>query len=340
MKYSGLKILITGGAGFIGSHLVDSLAAEDARVTVYDNFSFGKTDNLGKSKNKIRIINGDILDLPKLVNACRGMDMISHHAAQLEIIRGKSDPRHDLNINLTGTLNVLKAARINKVSKVINASSACVYGQPETDEQTENHPTNPNWEYGISKLAAEKYCLLSCAQGLPVVSIRYAIVFGEREWYRRVLTIFIKRVITDKDLIIFNKGKYYRDFIYVGDIVRLHNLCITNSRSGGEVFNAGTNIATSVRDLASLVLKVSRKNGLKIINENVPEGTQSRQVRGKFRNPADLKGMRLNSGKAFRLLGWKPEVSLEEGLKKELKWAEQNLKYWSKIIYTKDEKQT
>ena len=156
---------------------------------------------------------------------------------------------------MPGTLNVLKAARINKVSKVINASSACVYGQPETDEQTENHPTNPNWEYGISKLAAEKYCLLSCAQGLPVVSIRYAIVFGEREWYRRVLTIFIKRVITDKDLIIFNKGKYYRDFIYVGDIVRLHNLCITNSRSGGEVFNAGTNIATSVRDLASLVLR-------------------------------------------------------------------------------------
>jgi UDP-glucose 4-epimerase len=185
MGLKGAKILVTGGAGFIGSHIVDSLVNQEAKVIVYDNFSFGKKENLMNSFNKIKIIRGDILDYSLLEKVMKGIDFVSHHAAQLEIFKALSDPVDDLRTNTIGTLNVLKAAQKAGVKKIVYASSACVYGQPQYTPQDENHPTNPNWAYGISKLAAEKYCQIFMQDvGIPVVSLRYGIVYGPCEWYR------------------------------------------------------------------------------------------------------------------------------------------------------------
>ena len=156
MEHIFLKILITGGAGFIGSHIADSLNAAGHDIVIYDNFSTGLMENIEEINAKnIKLINGDILDFNKLVKAMKGVDIVSHHAAQLEIFVGIDEPEKDLSINTVGTLNVLNAAK-NNVKKVINASSACIYGQTDK-ETTENDLTDPNWAYGVSKLAAEKY---------------------------------------------------------------------------------------------------------------------------------------------------------------------------------------
>ncbi|MCS7228386.1 MAG: SDR family NAD(P)-dependent oxidoreductase, partial [Endomicrobia bacterium] len=152
-----MKILVTGGAGFIGSHIVESLIEKGWEVVVYDNLSSGSLENLSHiSSHKLTFIRGDILDYNTLEQAMRGCDYVSHQAAQLEIFLGIEDPERDLYVNTIGTLNVLKAARKNGVKKVINASSACVYGQTKKATR-EDDLTEPNWEYGVSKLAAEKY---------------------------------------------------------------------------------------------------------------------------------------------------------------------------------------
>jgi len=332
--FSGLKILVTGGAGFIGSHIVDSLVSQGAKVTVLDNFSFGRIDNLSTVRSKIKIIKADIRDYGKLVKAMEGIDMVSHHAAQLEIIRANNDPWIDLQINLLGTINVLKASRIKRVKKIINASSACVYGQPKYKKQDENHPVEPNWEYGISKLAAEKYCRIFTASfGIPAVSLRYSIVYGPREWYRRVLTIFIKRTIQGKPLVVFGDGKLYRDYVYVADVVKAHNLCLIKKAADGEVINIGSGNLITILKLARLVNIVSGKQ-LPIIHEQVSEGGESRQVPGKKRNPQDLKGMCLDNKKAKKLLDWQSEVTLPDGIHFELDWAMKNLDQWRKIKYS------
>ncbi len=335
MSIKGAKILITGGAGFIGSHIVDSLVKSGNRVIVYDNFSSGNIGNLKKSIRKIQIVKGDILDYPKIEKVMKGVDFVSHHAAQLEIFKAESDPLFDLRINTIGTLNILKSAKYNRIRKIINASSACVYGQPISKIQDENHPTNPNWSYGVSKLTAEKYCqIFSKESGIPVTSLRYAIVYGEREWFRRVLTIFLKRAINKQDLIIFGNGNQYRDFVYVKDVVRLHNLCIENKSAENEVFNVGQGKPTTIKKLARIVRKISGINNLRIKYEDVKEGESSILVQGKKRNPQDLKGMCLSSRKAYKILHWKAQTSLVEGITKEFRWAKVNLNRWDKIKYT------
>lgn len=335
MKLTGMHVFITGGAGFIGSHVADSLVNSGAKVTVYDNFSSGKSQNLSAVKGKIRLIKGDISDAECLTKAMRGAKLVSHHAAQLEIIKAESDPFFDLRTNTLGTLNVLKAAKQNKVSQIINISSACVYGEPQYTPQDETHPTNPNWAYGVSKLAAEKYCRIFMeSSGIPVVSLRYAIVYGPREWFRRVLTIFIKRLYEGKDLVVFFDGKYYRDYIYVKDAVDLHNRCILNPKTYGQILNVGTGQKTSIIQLAKTAKENVQGRKVKIIFENVAQGKESNLVKGKIRNPADLTGMCLDRAKAKRLTGWIPLVTLAEGIKEEIDWFGANPQNWGKIKYT------
>ena len=190
MKFANQKIFLTGGAGFIGSHIVESLLKEGAKVTIYDNFSSGSMENLKAIEGQVTIIKGDILDYPALEAAMRGHDLVSHQAAQLEILKCVDDPLWDLQVNTGGTVNVLRAAKSVGVRKAVLASSACVYGQTDADQQTEDHPTQPNWAYGVSKLAGEHYARIYMTDyGLPVVNLRYGIIYGPREWYGRVFTI-------------------------------------------------------------------------------------------------------------------------------------------------------
>ena len=219
------SVLITGGAGFIGSHLVDDLLASGHRVTVFDNFSSGLRENL--RTDEVEIVTGDVLDRDAIVAAARGKDVISHQAAQLEITKCLEDPIGDLRTNLIGTLNVLEAARLAGVERTINASSACIYGQAAAPPSVEEGPHDPNWSYGVSKLAAEKYAqVFSNDFGFPVFSLRYGIVYGPREWYGRVLTIFLKRALDGRPPVVFGAGDQLRDFVFVDDVVAVHRACM------------------------------------------------------------------------------------------------------------------
>lgn len=330
----GRRIFITGGAGFIGSHLVESLVKADAKVKVYDNFSSGLMENLEPVKDDVEIIRGDILDYDKLEREMKGAEIVSHQAAQLEITKCVDDPIEDLTSNTIGTINVLNASVKNNVSKIINASSACVYGQAQyTPEDEKNHPTNPNWAYGVSKLAGEKYGqIFAQLYGIPVVSFRYAIIYGTKEWYGRVLTIFLKRALEGKPLVVFGKGDQERDFTYVEDLVECHNLCIEKEEANNQVFNVSTGIATTIQKLAETIVScIDTKS--EIIHEEVKEGERSGIVDNRMRLPMELIQMVLDPTKAKSLLGWKAKTNLTEGLKKEFAWLAKNPQRWVKMSY-------
>jgi UDP-glucose 4-epimerase len=229
---------------------------------------------------------------------------------------------------------VFAAAAKAGVKQLINASSACVYGQARFTPQNEVHPQEPNWAYGVSKLAAEQYGrLYHASHGLSVTSLRYAIIYGQREWYGRALTIFLKRALEQRSPVVFGDGSQERDFTYVGDLVRLHNACISNDAAAGEVFNVSTGVATTIRRLAELVVEVTGFHG-DIVHENVVVGGRSALVDGnRQRLPSELQQMVLSSEKAQRLLGWTPQVELRKGLQMEFDWLRANAHRWSRMSY-------
>lgn len=328
------SVLVTGGAGFIGSHVVEDLVRGGYRVTVYDNFSSGLRQNLAALDGEVEIVEGDVLDAEALVAAARGKEIVSHQAAQLEITKCLEDPLDDMRTNLVGTINVLEAARAAGVSRVVNASSACIYGQavnPPSEEDTAPH--NPNWSYGASKLAAEKYAqIFANDYGFAVASLRYGITYGPREWYGRVLTIFLKRIAEGKPPVVFGAGDQLRDFVYVGDVVRIHRACIEAPLQGGQSFNGGTGIATSVAELARLACEVTGSD-LEPVTENVQPGERSELVDGRMRLPSELNVMQLSPKKVERVLGITPEVSLREGLRREYEWLLENRDRWTTMSY-------
>jgi UDP-glucose 4-epimerase len=331
--FEGKKVLVTGGAGFIGSHIVERLLKEGATVTVLDNFRTGLRENLEKVKNDITLIEGSILEPKDVAKAAKGQDLISHQAAQLEITRAIDDPVEDLITNTAGTLNVMKAAVEAGIPKVVMASSAGVYGQAvETPQNEDTHPTNPNWAYGVSKLATEKYAkIFEEAHGLKVTALRYGIVYGPREWYGRVLTIFLKRALEGQPLVIFGDGKQLRDFVNVQDVVDMNLRCLLQPGADNQVFNVATAHGTDINTLAKLAKKVSGKD-IEIIHEEVKEGEASKYY-DRIRLPQELKTLVQSYEKANKLLGWEPTIELEKGMLEEYQWLEQNPTRWQKMNY-------
>jgi UDP-glucose 4-epimerase len=327
------SVLITGGAGFIGSHLVDDLLASGHRVTIFDNFSSGTRENLAGVARDVEIVIGDVLDRDAVVAAARGKDAISHQAAQLEITKCLEDPIGDLQTNLIGTLNVLEAARQAGVERIVNASSACIYGQAVAPPSSEDGPHDPNWSYGVSKLAAEKYAqVFSSDYGFPVFSLRYGIVYGPREWYGRVLTIFLKRALDGRAPVVFGAGEQLRDFVYVDDVVAVHRACMETSLGGSHSFNAATGIATSIAQLADIVCDVTGLSE-RPVREEVAPGERSALVDGRMRLPAELGVMHLSPDKAERMLGVRATTPLREGIAREWNWLRDNPQRWNEMHY-------
>ncbi|HDO42130.1 MAG TPA: NAD-dependent epimerase/dehydratase family protein [Candidatus Bathyarchaeota archaeon] len=333
MDTEGKKVMVTGGAGFIGSHLVEEYLKNDAeKIIVYDDFSSGTMENLIHIKdNRLKIVKGSILDESLLNRVVRSerIDIIDHQAAELEIYSGIRDAKRDAEINIFGTINVLNSAIKNNVKKVLFASSGAVYGRAETAPQSETCLPRPHWPYGVSKLSAERYCLqYNELYGLNVTAFRYSIVYGPREWFGRVLTMFIKRIfLENKPPIVFGDGTQTRDYVYVKDLVKAHMLAIRSDKSFGQVFNISSGKGIKIRDLASLLLEISGKN-FDIIFDDPKEGEASQYQPERIRLPGELKTFVLDNGKARSILGWKPKTELRDGLIEEINWILENPSRW------------
>jgi UDP-glucose 4-epimerase len=333
MKIKGSTVLITGGAGFIGSHLANEyLENEAGKVIVFDDFSTGSMKNIEHLKRrKLMVVKGSILNAKLLDQTVKkeGVEIIDHEAAELEVYTGIRNSLRDARINIFGTLNVLNTALKNKVGKVLFASSGAVYGEAEYLPVDEGHPLTPHWPYGVSKLSGERYCVQYYRlYGLDTTSFRYSIVYGPREWYGRVLTMFMKRIFFgNKSPIIFGNGEQVRDFVYVKDLVKAHVKAIENSQASGEVFNLSSGKGISIKELAETLVRLSGKK-LKMVFDNPPEGKASRFQPERVRLKGELRRFVLSNNKAKEMLDWRLSTNFENGVSKELEWLKQNQERW------------
>ena len=301
-EYKGKNILITGGAGFIGSHLVDKLAPEN-EVFVLDNLFSGSLANLEKSNSRITFIKGDVCDKGLVEDIVAKVDFIFHLAADVGNVRSIKDPVANMEVNVRGTLNLLEACLSSNIQRFVYSSSAAIYGEARYLPIDEDHPLNPESPYAVSKLAAEKYVFAFYkVHGLPTTSLRYFNVYGPRQEgseYGNVIPIFLRRIGEGKPLIIFGDGNQTRDFVFVEDIVQANILAATQPQAIGGIFNIATGKKTSVNELAELVEKITGKN-TQIIHNKPRAG--------------EVRDSQANLEKAGKTLEYKPQISLEEGL--------------------------
>lgn len=297
-----MKILVTGGAGFIGSHLVDRLLLEGHEVTVVDNLSTGKRRNLNKAASFYKL---DIQSsrLEKVFRNERP-SLVMHLAAQMDVRRSVEDPIYDAQVNILGTLNLLEQAFKHGTRKVVFSSSGgAIYGEQELFPAPEGHPTRPLSPYGISKLSGEHY--LSYYQrvsGIQFVSVRYANVYGPRqdpEGEAGVVAIFIQKMLNAEQAVINGNGRQTRDFVYVEDVVE-GNLAVMGQEVQG-IYNVGTGEETTINTLFSNLKEITGSEFQKI-HGPAKKGEQSRSV--------------VDAAKLRNELGWEPRVALMEGLKK------------------------
>ena len=263
------RALVTGGAGFIGSHIVDRLRAEGFEVGVLDNFSTGDLRNLAEGpKGEITIHDRDIRDYDAVRKVVEGYQLVIHQAALVSVARSVEDPLWVNQVNVTGTLNLLRASVESKVERFVYASSSSVYGETETLPKIETMSTLPSSPYGTSKLAAENYCrVFAKVYGLKTVSLRYFNVYGPRQkggFYSGVIPAFIQKVNEGKPPTVYGDGLQTRDFTFVQDVVEANFLSLTSSRiRGGEVYNVAAGGTISVNELAATITGILGKPNLR-----------------------------------------------------------------------------
>ncbi len=310
------SVLITGGAGFIGSHIAEAYVAAGWSVTCLDDLSRGKRSQVPESA---RFVEADVRSaLAHETIASGGFDVVIHQAAQIDVRISVQEPARDASINLVGLANVLAGAAAGGVRRVIFASSGgVVYGDPAvipTPEPTANLPISP---YGVSKLAGEHYLrVLGALNGFEGVALRYANVYGPRQdpaSEAGVVSIFVSRLLQGRSLTIFGDGRQTRDYVFVGDVARANLLAATVPVSRGDrldvpSFNIGTGRETSVNDLAQLV---GQALGRTPVVEHAPP------------RPGELFRSCLDVSKAGRELGWTPQVGFDKGMQALARWFEE-----------------
>jgi nucleoside-diphosphate-sugar epimerase len=308
MKFS--KVLVTGGAGFIGSHIVDALIASDIQVGILDDLSTGEKKNLPPDASRVSIHQGDIRDEAFVTETVKGYDAIIHEAALVSVTRSVEDPHRTNSVNIDGTLNLLVAAKDANVRRFIYASSSSVYGETETLPKVETMITSPISPYAVSKLSAENYCrVFASVYGLPTVSLRYFNVFGPRQKYgpySGVIPAFVRRVMSGKPPIIFGDGLQTRDFTFVQDVVSANLLSLQTAVTPGEVFNVSAGRQVSLNELAASVTKLMGRPDLGVEHAEPRKGDI-------WHSYADITKARL-------ILGYAPRFSLEEGLDQVIGW--------------------
>jgi len=312
MTLDFFEILVTGGAGFIGSHIVDRLLDEGFKVRVIDNLSTGDITNLAQHQNKksFQFIEGDIRNFDLLKKIVKGVDAVFHEAALVSVTRSVENPLLSNEINVTGTVNLLKACVDAHVKRFIYASSCAVYGDTETLPNHENLAPKPLSPYAVDKLAAENYAkVFHDVYGLETASLRYFNVYGTRQKYgpySGVISIFINRLLKNKPPIICGDGEQTRDFINVKDVVEANMLALSKRKAVGEVFNISTGEATTINKLTETIQKIMDKTSLKPVHAEP--------------RPGDIKHSYGDITKARRNLEYEPKVQLEKGLSELVKW--------------------
>ena len=299
-----MKILVTGGAGFVGRHLVNSFLDKNHTVTIFDNLSnsnMSKVSNI--LKNGASFVKGDITDYTSILKHTRNVDFIIHLAAKINVNESVMFPELTHAVNVTGTLNLLRACIKNNVRHVIAASSAAVYGNSVKLPLSENSQTVPISPYGASKLAIEHYLqAFSNSYGINSISLRFFNIYGmgQSMAYAGVIEKFMERIQKNKPLVIYGDGKNTRDFISINDITRAVHFAMKKiADKKGNIYNIATSKSISINELAKLMLSISGKK-LAIVHKNHKKG--------------DIKHSQASIGLAKKELGYTPKVLLREGL--------------------------
>lgn len=304
------KYLVTGGAGFIGSHIAGELVKRGHSVRIVDNFSTGKKENIAPFLEKIDLIEGDIKDFEVCHQAAKDMDFVLHQAALTSVPRSIEDPLLTNEVNITGALNLLLASRDAGVQRFVLASSAAVYGDNPGLPKKEDMEGLPLSPYAASKRMGELYCqVFNRAFGLSTVSLRYFNIFGPRQdpssQYASVIPNFIGKMLKEEKPVVFGDGEQSRDFLYVSNVVEANILASQAREVSGEVFNIGSGERTSVN---SLVVKLNE-----ILDKEIKPTYEEPR-------PGDIKHSYADISKARKMLKYEPSVSFSEGLGETVRW--------------------
>lgn len=306
--------LVTGGAGFIGSHVVRGALARGWGVRVLDNFSTGHRRNLEEVASKIEVIEGDICDEATAQRACAGVEIVFHLAARASVPRSVEFPRPSHEINATGTLNLLLAARDAGARRFVYSASSSAYGDTPVLPKREDMIPRPLSPYAVSKLAGEHYCsVFAHVYGLQTVSLRYFNVFGPRQdpqsAYAAVIPAFVSRMVRGQRPVIFGDGEQSRDFCYVDNVVSANLLGATVERVAGEVVNIACGERTTLNEIVRVI---NRALGTELQPEYRPA------------RAGDVKHSLADLAAAKRVLGYEPKVLFAEGLQRAIAWYREN----------------
>ncbi len=298
------RTIVTGGAGFIGSHLAEELAGRGYEVVILDDLSTGRMGNIEQllKRDNVRFVSGSVTNLSLLQGLFQNVDYVFHKAAIPSVPRSIEDPQATHEVNTNGTLNVLLAAKDNSVKKVVYASSSSVYGDTPTLPKREEMLPHPQSPYAVSKVVGEYYCdVFHEVYGLPTICLRYFNVYGLRQdsnsQYAAVIPVFIERVSQNKPLIIYGDGEQTRDFTFVKDVVRANILAAESDACG--VFNIGTGKSISINRLAKLIIKFIGNDTNLVYQEP---------------RPGDVRDSLADISRA-KLFSHEPQYGLEQGLR-------------------------
>lgn len=308
-----MKILITGGAGFIGSHLCEKYTKEGYTVLCLDNFMNGNITNIRHLVNhrNFKLIKGDIRDFDLLEKIMRDVDVVFHLAAQIHVDRSVIEPKLTYDVNVLGTQNVIEVARMYDVEKVVHASTSEVYGSSEYYPMDEKHPLNAPHPYGASKIAADRMCYAYIqTYGMDISIMRCFNIFGPKQrdvGYGGVISIFTRRVLGNMPPVIYGDGLQTRDYTYVDDVVRAYDLILKHNKPITEPINFGTGEELSILDLANMIIDLCGKTGkIKPVHVEPRAG--------------EVKRLIADSTKARNLLGWEAKHDFKEGLGRFIQW--------------------
>ena len=306
------NVLVTGGAGFIGSHLVEHLLARGANVTILDDFSSGKIENLSQvtGHRNLHIVKGSVLDGEAVANVLKGVDTVFHLAAIVSVARSLEDPLMVNRVNMEGTLAVLEESRKACVNRLVYASSCAVYGNAEQlpiKEETPLHPMNP---YAASKTAGEHYAMVyQRTYGMDIVCLRYTNVYGPRAGigpYSGVMTKFAERLLDNQPPVVFGDGEQTRDFVYATDVAEATAQAAVSPQAIGLAINVGSGIATTINELARIMAEVSGRRQLKALRTEPKLG--------------EIRFSQADTNRARKILGFESKVNLREGVTNFLAW--------------------